>query len=697
MNQPATASNKRKTIMAQGSIHVTFDSPDASRIPDRLIEGVVLLLDLARRGVLEQIAERVRIRRQGGYCGLDVWLVLWLYFSTGAASGIRKFWEVLSPHKKKIAALLGRKSLASPSSISRALGAAETDLVREHATWLMVEMPEVDEVLQHPAAKSYDALGQGWHVFDEDPTVTGIRQRDLPEDDDLPEPRRRAEDTGAPGHSGRKRSDIQFRRIAVQHSGSSAWIHGHLSPGNGEGVVDFEPALDSIVGTCVRLDHPLDRSMVRMDGEHGNVPWFTACRERHLPFITRLNRPKLYEDHEVLAKLSSATWFRVPDSRSGPRRLASDLGEMTIHPGKRTRRPDGSTYEPITVRVVASIFPKTGKAKRGRVIDSWQVELFAVDLPADAWPAPYAIAAYFGRSAQENRFAQEDRELNLDRIVSYNLAGQELACLVGLSLWNLRLVRGFRMDRPPAERPVQTLGPPEVDDSVPAQWPRDPVVLDLLGDLDWETLLAKRPGWSWDAVAVELRCEDGRAMSLTSVRPREHAEGRTGIIFRRPKGGCEDCAPRADCLRSERTLATKHVEFSVSTVVAEKLRARLQLVRKPTEEAPTVAPIDAKPGPLVAMESLFLPAMARSTFCSAFLGASLNIEVEMPPLLPDPPRLVAIDVADRQRRRKTWQDNVARYAAPEGTKVHVEVAAGTALRRMLGDPDPAIRRARASG
>ena len=31
------------------------------------------------------------------------------------------------------------------------------------------------------------------------------------------------------------------------------------------------------------------------------------------------------------------------------------------------------------VRVVASIFPKEGKAKRGVTLDGWQVELFAVD------------------------------------------------------------------------------------------------------------------------------------------------------------------------------------------------------------------------------------------------------------------------------------------------------------------------------
>ena len=36
--------------------------------------------------------------------------------------------------------------------------------------------------------------------------------------------------------------------------------------------------------------------------------------------------------------------------------------------------------------------------------------------PRDAWPAPEAVALYFGRAAEENCFSQEDREIGLDRI-----------------------------------------------------------------------------------------------------------------------------------------------------------------------------------------------------------------------------------------------------------------------------------------
>jgi hypothetical protein len=518
-------------------------------------------------------------------------------------------------------------------------------------------------------------------VFDVDPTITALRHRALPVSDDLPEACRRSEDTGAPGYKGRKRGDIVFRQATVQHVGSGGWVHAQLAPGNADSVGDFARCLDSIVETCERIDHPHARVLVRMDGEHGNVPWYSACRERGLPFVTRLNRSALYEDPEVLDRLREATWYRVEDSLAGPQRAAAELGVMTLAPGKKTQRPDGTAYAPITVRVVACRFPKQGKAKRGRTLDGWQVELFAVDLPADAWPAPEAITTYYARNALENRFSQEDRELGLARIVSYHLPGQELATLVGLSLWNRRVVCGFQLETPPAERPVQRLRQPQVDDRVPAQWPRDPVLARLLAELDWSALLDKgRAGWRFDAQGGELVCDEGRPLTLTSVRPIPAGQATTSIIFRRPKGGCEDCETRPRCLHSERPQASKHAELTVPIELAEKLSARLTKIREKTR---VIEPIHDTPGPRAVHDSLFLPAMARQTFQAIHVGATLRVTVDVPPQQHGP-KLLAFNVADRQRRRKTWQQNIDRHALPDDARISIDLATGPALRSFLG-------------
>jgi hypothetical protein len=669
--------------MARSSIKVTYKEVDTARVPDALTEGATWLMLLGSRGVVEAVGKRLHIRRQGGFSGLDVLLGLLVFFTTGAVDGLRPFWERHGSHLKRIAALAGRRGLPSPASLSRALGSVEVELLRGDGTadWLLAGACGVDSLLGHPAVQSYDAVGLGWHVFDLDPTVTTLRHRALPEDDDeLPEPRRRSQDTGAPGHSGRKRGDLQFRRITVQHAGSGAWLHAHLSPGNGLGMADFEQALDAVVATRERLT--MSRLLLRMDGEYGNVPWYSACRAREVPFITRLNRPRLYEDPEVLERLRSAAWYQVPSSGTEPRRAAADIGMCVIHPAKRTRRPDGSAYEPVTVRVVASIFPKTGEAKRGATLDGWQVELFAADLPAEPWPAADVIALYFGRAAQENRFAQEDREVGLDRIISYHLPGQEFATLAGLALWNLRLARGFELDPPPVARPVTRMRQMKVDDRVSEYWPRDPVLIETLKRIEFPVLLAKRPEWTFDPNTGELRCPEGRPLTLTSVRPAEHAPERTSIIFRRKAGGCEECPSRPACLHTARDTAVKHVELAIPIAVAEQLRTRLNLIRAP--RVATIGPVDNTAGPRAVQHALFLPASARQVFAALFRDATLRVEVRRPPPEPERPRLVARDDAERRRRRKTWDQNVERYALPAETQVSIEVAGSIDLRGLLG-------------
>lgn len=671
--------------MARGKVTVTYKESDASRVPDALTEGATWLLGLSARGAVKEVGERLRIRRQGGYSGLDVFLGLLLFLSAGATDGMRPFWEKHRDAIRRVGALAGRRSLPSPASLSRALGGVESELLRSDGTsaWLLAHIGQVDEVMLHPAALSWDARGEGWHVFDLDPSVTTLRHRALPEADDLPEAQRRSQKTGAPGHSGRKRGDLQFRRVTVQHAGSGAWVHAHLSPGNGTGVSDFDQALATVASTCDRLQVPRERVLVRMDGEHGNVPWFASCQAHRLPFLTRLNRPKLYEDPSVLRGLRAATWYQVPSSGCQPVRAAADLGEMLIAPGRNTRRPDGSAYEPVPVRVVASIFPKAGQAKRGAVLDGWQVELFATDLPADRWPAPDVIATYFGRAAEENRFAQEDREIGLDRILSYHLPGQELANLVGLTLWNLRLARGFALDPPPAVAPPQRLRQAIIDDRIPAVWPRDPVLVERLAGLDWTAFLARRPDWRFDLDTGELRCDQGRLLNLTSVRRAEQSSGRTGIIFRRPAGGCEDCSSRARCLNTERSHASKHVELIVPTELGRPLAIRLALIRAPATTA--ITPIVARPGMLTVQAPLFLPAAARRLAADILSDATFHIEVELPPSRPARPVLVAADDADRQGRRKTWQQNVDRYALPDDARIHVQLAAPKRLRALLGE------------
>ena len=666
--------------MARPRRTITFHSTDTDRIPDAFIEGTVLLDHLRQTGKLAEIGERIRIRRKGGFVGLDIVILLFVYFASGIHGGIRTVWDKgLGKFKVPIAAVADRRTLSSPPAVSRALSRVELGLLRGHTDWLLGECAEIDEVMLHPASATWDTLRDPWHVFDLDPKVLSLRHRALPEAEDLPEPVRLSERGAAPGFAGRKRGHMTLRRTTVMHAGAGVWIHAHLSPGNGDPREDLQLGLDSIVATKERLG-PDARALSRMDGEFGNVPTITACREAGLPLLTRLNRPSLYEDPTLLARLNKASWRPVLDSLSGPRRLAAELGEFELEADDTTRRADGTRFEAVTVRLVVSIYKSSGKGKGGKVLDGWRVELFVADLPADAWPAEDCVSAYMARSSEENRFAQEDREIGLDRIVSYELPGQELANAVGLFVWSLRVVLGFQKDRPPAEIPAPRLRPAADDiDPPPSCWPTDPKITRVLRKQHWDALLAGRLGWRWSA-AEGLTCPDGRSLYVTSVRSAPDDAEFRGVIFRRLLGGCADCAHRADCYTTVRQRGSKHVELQLPAKAAESIGIRLAAVRKARKEQCAPRPGHRR---FAATGPRFLPSEARKVHGDRFNLATLHVYATIPPDPPPRPRLVAIDEGQLQRRRKTWTERLAWNALPDGAEVRIRLQGGAELRAFV--------------
>jgi len=728
--------------MARCRRNVTSTKKNTARLPDWSAAGVSLLLDLIRRDQLDEVAERLQIRREGGYAGIDVFVFLVYYFASRLPMGLKGFWYRAREHKAKLAAVAGRKSLASSTAMSRALDAVEHALLRPQVSWLLTEATGVEPVLRHPAVQHYDAQGRGWHMLDYDPTSTVLRQRALPAGDDLPEPRRRAEGFAKPGYTGRKRGEVQIRRATLQHAGSGVWLHAMINPGNGDRREELPTALRVAVDFCARLEHPLDRLLVRADGEYGGVPQLSAFLDAGVHFVTRLNRRALLDQPELRRRLVEARWELVPDSKSGPKHSAADIGIVTLQPAERTRRDDGTRYDPVQVRVVVSRHQREGEPHRGKVLAGWQYELFATSLDYEPWPAAEVMASYFGRTGQENRFAQEDRELGLDRIYSYEPAGQELATVIGLMVWNARIALGFELETPPREAPAQQARvplpdprpvPPETCEAAEldedAEGPADTVepevveptvdprlaeaeakLADQLGELDWEQLLFRRDGWDWDDEAGLLRCPDGLGLLLTCVDVRRSPRHRARIFFRGERGACRDCDLLGDCFTTTDKRMVKLTSFNVDRTEVEVLRrqlAELQVLRK--ECAPSVrkrvqkAESRPAPGPepliqpppattavtsLECLTSLFLPAAARRVFDDLVHDLATYVNVVLPD---DPipfPALLARSAGDRQHRRLTWTQHRERYALPDGAEVDITFAGGGNLVALLRGPEP---------
>jgi hypothetical protein len=325
-----------------------------------------------------------------------------------------------------------------------------------------------------------------------------------------------------------------------------------------------------------------------------------------------------------------------------------ELGDFELHAGPKTRDANGEGFEPVRSRIVLSRFRVIEETSSvGHFVDGWQYELFATNLDAGAWPAPELVAQYFGRAAQENRFAQEDRELGLDHVFSYNLPGQELACLFGLMVGNLHLTRGFAQHTPPTEMPapvprvaVETM---RVADAAPlatasgeavsvepdtVEMPTDASpetiapsanppaaaladmtlpataaspaattaavaaltvdeVRDLFDGLDWGSLL-KRLGSAWQRAPSgdALICSEGAILHASKVIPSRHAGGLPSLRMLGSAPVCGQCPQRLPCAQTESPHFAKKVSVPLTAEQGERIDVVLSAKTNRQRRAP---------------------------------------------------------------------------------------------------------------
>jgi len=108
----------------------------------------------------------------------------------------------------------------------------------------------------------------------------------------------------------------------------------------------------------------------------------------------------------------------------------------------------------------------------------------------------------------------------------------------------------------------------------------------------------------------------------------------------------------------------------------------LRRVRERSNKPSSLASCSFAPERYQVLPSLFLPAKARQLFHELICKVTFHIVVTLPPK-PQRLHLLAEDVADRQRRRKTWKQNQERYALPEGALSDLKIEAGEQLAKLL--------------
>ncbi len=650
--------------MSDSRIDVTIGLRSKERLPDWAVQYALIVYGLGIRGVLADVLERLKIRRKGGYVGLDAFLFLLLYFTAKLDGGFKGLTEVSRPWKEDLGAIADRRKLMTQPSLSRLFRRVEERHVGvEFMQWLLVDAADCRELLREPATATLDSRGQPWRFFDYDGTLLALRRRGLPEYIDLPEPERLVDDSFAvEGYPGRKRADLQMCRETLQDAGSGVWLGVWCSPGNGDKRRSV-PEAAQVVASVMRDIHASDRGVIRFDGGYGSWPVIETCVKEGVGYLVRWNHYGLLSTKEMVALREQGTWEQVRDSRSGPVRFAIDLGSLDS--------PDGCHR----TRVVCSKYRDDTGTGVGCPLDGWRCELFVTSLPVGHWSAAQVVTAFYGRVGQENRFAQEDNELRLDRIFSDNLQAQALATIVGLFVWNFQTAAGWELscaeipDLPPQPlRVIEILS----DDVEPHQ--PSPLLELLEATVDWSSVLSSE--WRWEP-GHGLRCPAGNQMHLKRVRD-------DALVFRAAQGSCLGCPLRSQCTNStlqryRRELQVKAVPGIEAEIRSLKRRGLKSTSPRPSTQGKVVETTDRWNPPSAVEVGRFevagpylIPSALRHDFRRAAM-LEATVKVSCPPRK-SAPRLIALTPARRQRRRLTWDERNAWNALPDEAVVRLAFA-----------------------
>lgn len=390
--------------MAHGKIKVTLHQRQSGELPEVFTVGAAAIARLEGIDFVDEVARRLALPRKDGMTG-DILVNLLLLMMFGQVRGQRALQSKAKGATNALANVVRSRHWFGQAAMSRALRSVGEPASRTFCDWLLGEALPISAVERSPSAFHRDALGNSWRVYDVDGRVRAIRQRGLPTGPDSPEPRRLAEHVAKPSYSGRKRGETQFHQMIVQDAGAGAFIGVHIGRGGGAHLPDMRWAAQTAMRYHRRLDSNDVKAILRFDGKSAGVPAILAAVDAGLAVITRWTDYDAFGHDEVEQLLRAPGWQAVADSGSGPRRQAR---ELFIKPVSRHENDEQQeALSDLEVRVVATRYPSDKSVKRGcgRERDGYVYEMFATTLEQAAWPAADLVTLYYGRSAQENHFA----------------------------------------------------------------------------------------------------------------------------------------------------------------------------------------------------------------------------------------------------------------------------------------------------
>lgn len=582
------------------------------RLPDVLAQAAAMLERAASDGLLDRCEDAFQMGRRNGHTGKGIATFLMVFLLSERLGGIRPFAERHRSALKRLGRLVGLRGLPSAAAMSRALGRLESSHAAAFSDGVISSPPGLSDMMKLPDVLHLDETEQGWHVLDLDPTVKAFRQRRLDPSGERPEGVRIA--PGCPGYTGHKRGEIRIRSVPVLHAGTGCWLAHRMWATTPHVSVSVAELVQQSLAVMRGADISPHQVILRMDGEFGSAGCMSRVRACGVHFVTRLSRYSLFRRTQVAEALRVAEWRPIRGDRP---RESAELGLFTLHPS------EGSADEgeaPTTVRVVVSRRIAGEREHHGVQEGPYVYELFATSLDPSFWSSSSVVELYSGRASMENRFAQEDRELNLGRTFSYNPSGQAVVESLGLLLWNYLTVIGCRDSDPSRSSPT----PP-----APVAWMREamqtpaeaiPTAPDGLEEGKPEEVVEERPestvedkterqavpvavpfpsaskgqlhvlsailskaygdllnwGWSLNEDVAALRCPNGKLAFPFSIVSSGPGRPKPQIIVRTEWSACNGCPLRSECFSSTRPDIPKQVARAVETSEAEWVRGFLK-------------------------------------------------------------------------------------------------------------------------
>ena len=576
--------------MAHGKIKVTLHERKSGEIPEVFTVGAAAVTRLERIDFGEEVARRLILPRKDGMTG-DILFNLLVLMTFGNVRGQRALQTKARGATDALANAVRARHWFKQAAMSRALRSVTPETSRTFCDWLLNGALPISAVERSASAFHRDAMGQRWRVYDTDGRVRAIRQRGLPTGEDLPEPRRHAEQVAKPGYPGRKRGETQFHQMIVQDAGAGAFIGVRIGLGNGAHRDDMRWAAETAAQYHRRLDADEAKAILRFDGKAAGMPAIFSAVDAGLDVVTRWADYSVLEHADAVELFQTPGWAAVPDSGSGPRRKARELFIKFVS------RSDGSKQQQdcadLEVRVVVTRYKLSKNEKHGcgRELNGYVYEMFATTLAPDAWPADDLVALYYGRSAEENHFAELDRKFPVNHILSWHLPAQQLWTAAGLMAWNTLLGWGAEMvDWTESTPPAQDLRQ-ELETEV------DPA-LHTAQLLQAETSQAASPvvaqpvaklAESADAVVVPVAVEvDQGEQSTVSTTPNRTNLPDSSAAARIPTieaTGREHVVPNPDIVPAPEHVATELTEATRPIQLAIARMAVLAMLGQPSPPA----------------------------------------------------------------------------------------------------------------